>query len=585
MGLIGTGVRLAGAASQMAASAAPQQAEEQPDPPPTSREIRVARATGAQAEGFVPLNAVRDFLTTILYATDEQLDALTLVLAVTHATDAFNTLPRVLVTSDSPRSGKSTVMSAAKMLAGNAWLADPTGPALKAKFIEPQPDGGSVTLLLDEISKVFGESGLNGRTSPVYRILTDGYTKNGSFSHSVAKVAMDVSCFCVAFMAGLRTAAPEDLQQRSIRIVLKPKPNRLKLEDALDSDTQLIADVFRETLHGWARQNTESFREISKNGLHRIHPKLTDRRRQIWGPLFAVASAAGDDWPQRCLESFSALALDSGDRPVLTPDQQITLDIAKLVETEGTSHIFTADAVDYLRTMDDRPLWEGLSDRSIAKLMASALGPTYVIEAENRAGEPVSMRGRFAPVIIALAESIRARLRPAVAEEELDELDLEFMCLPLPSAEPKDEPDPAAEPEDQPDPAAEPEDQPDPGKASEKSTVGPLGPLGPLGPSAEPGPSGPPGPDISLPDALQRDVAVIAEGSGLSFVSAAYLAGELQKIGSPAYAGRSITNLTRLISISLPFGSERRYVDGTRIRGYATSRLASIQEGESICKP
>jgi hypothetical protein len=375
---------------------------------------------------FNPLDDVREFLAEIVYATDEQLDALTLVMAVTHATDAFTTLPRVLVTSDEPKSGKSVVMAAAKMLAGNAWLADPTGPALKAKFIEPQADGGTITLLLDEISKVFGESGLNGRTSPVYRILTDGYTKNGTFSHSVAKVAMDVSCYCVAFMAGLRTAAPEDLQQRSICLKLRPKPSRLKLEDALDSDTQLIGEATGETLHAWSRQNAELFREYSKNSLHCVHAKLTDRRRQIWGPLFSVAAVAGPDWFRRCLLAFSALALDSGDRPVLTPAQQITLDVAELIETESLNHVFTADAVDFLRTMDDRPLWENLSDRSLAKLLATALGPTQAIEAENRTGELVNMKGRYATGIITLAESIRARLHPSVPAEEFDELADEF---------------------------------------------------------------------------------------------------------------------------------------------------------------
>jgi uncharacterized protein DUF3631 len=373
-----------------------------------------------------PLDSVRDFLAGILYATDEQLDALALVMAVTHATDAFTTLPRVLVTSEKPQTGKSIVLTLAQMLCANGWKADPTGPALKAKFIEPQPDGGTVTLILDEISKVFGESGLNGRTSPIYKILVDGYANDGTFNHSVAKVAMDVSCFCVAFMAGLRTAAPEDLKQRSIHILMKPKPGSLALENARDPDTKVDGDALGVVLHGWVRENTGVLREISRNRLHGIHPKLTDRRREIWGPLFAVAMAEGGDWPQRCMGAFRKIALDASDGPRPTIPQQIVMDLADLIERESLPQVFAIDAVEYLRAMIDRPEYEALSDRGLAKRIAAALGESQTIRGRNRAGAEVLAKGRYSPRILHLAAALRAHFEPVITEAQPDQWDEEL---------------------------------------------------------------------------------------------------------------------------------------------------------------
>src|ERR1035441_670065 len=105
-------------------------------PPVPDADGLVARSTIAPAR-TAALDVARAFAGSIIYATPEQLDALTLVYAVTHVVDAFHTVPRLLATSKFPESGKTTVLDVARMLASNPWGSNPTSFALRAKFTEP----------------------------------------------------------------------------------------------------------------------------------------------------------------------------------------------------------------------------------------------------------------------------------------------------------------------------------------------------------------------------------------------------------------------------------------------------------------
>jgi len=61
-----------------------------------------------------------------------------------------------------------------------------TEPAMRAKFMDRVPPA---SVLSPDISKVFGESGLNGRTSKVYQLLVAGYRRTGKIEVSVNRVS------------------------------------------------------------------------------------------------------------------------------------------------------------------------------------------------------------------------------------------------------------------------------------------------------------------------------------------------------------------------------------------------------------
>lgn len=375
-------------------------------------------------------DAAYAFAERLIYATPEQLVIIVLVAMVSHLLNSFTTYPRILFVSDDPGSGKSTGLHFMRIMGWHAWVAtNATEPAIKSKFLE-----GEILLIIDEISKLFGESGLNGKQSPKYTILVSGYEQGATAPFSNGKVAEDVLIHGVAAAAGLRTAAPKDLRDRSVIIHMRKAPNKVAelLEDALDASVRAEGFAIQDSLHRWCRSNADDVFEVFKNRLRGIHPKLTGRRRQIWGPMFAIAMVLGGDVPQRCLDAFNEIALDAGDRPVLLPEAQVLLDAADFTDLHGGPEcfIFSADLLVYLKDQD-RELYTKMSDRYLAKLMSRALGTTqtirgtFIYDPDNGPGKP--HKGWPMAEHLLRAIDLRQKLNMQMNEEpEGDEFDRFF---------------------------------------------------------------------------------------------------------------------------------------------------------------
>jgi len=367
--------------------------------------------------GAMVLNDARKFAGEILYASDEMLDALTLAIAVTHTVDSFSTVPRLLFSSPEKESGKTTALDIVVMLASNGWMANPTSYALRAKFNEPERP----TLVIDEISEVFGQSGLRGRSNPLGRILREGYRLSATLSMAVDRVAEDVSCFTVAAFAGLKTAVPDDIRSRSIVFPMKPLPDNISLpRDSQDSDTQEYGKVFNEQLHQWAGNAAAEIKHTFRN-MRRPHPKFRARRAQIWGPLYAIALEAGEDWPARCMRAFKALALDASDMPVLSPAQMVLRDAASCFREAGAERLFGAAIKNYLLGLPDIELYGKLTDRALNRLIAEGLGPS-----ESMDIGPQRARGFHAGPVLAAWDELEVMLYPR-ADDEPDPDDEETM--------------------------------------------------------------------------------------------------------------------------------------------------------------
>lgn len=364
-----------------------------------------------------PLDDIRTYVDAVVYATDQQKDAMILTFAVTHNIKPFNTLPRVLITSMQKESGKTTWLDLATYLCQNPWMTDPTSYALRSKFNEPERP----TPLCDEISKIFGEAGLRGLGSPLYKLLVESYRKSATISMSVDRSAVDVSTFCVAICAGLRTAAPDDLRSRSIRIYMKPAPENMRLEDSLDVGVEAVGRLQGRRLHAWMAQQTEILSETVKE-VRRFHPKLRSRRAQIWGPLFAVAEAAGGDWPERCRSAFVALALDADEQPILSAEQQVLMDAASFLRAQDQPrHLTSAELLSYLYSLDSE-LYPAQTERQMAIMMTSALGEARVLTLPDRR----KAKGWHAKAVLAKAEALEAELMPDDLDEEEDLYDSFF---------------------------------------------------------------------------------------------------------------------------------------------------------------
>lgn len=351
-----------------------------------------------------PLDDARAFAASILYASGPMLDALTLACAVSHALDAFPTVPRLLFAADGPETGKTTALDVVALLGQNAWLADATAAALRSKFNEP----AIPTLLIDEAQTVWGASGRNAGNPQLGRIAREGYRRSAKLSMSVGRVTEDVPAYCVMAIAGMKTVVPADIRSRCIVFPMTRKPAAMVLRPSQDVETELSGIMVRDNLHAFVRTNVDALR-LSVRDMPTLHPKLTDRRRQVWLSILAMADIAGGTWPARALDAFKTLALDASDRPVLTESQRILRDAATYLRDAPAETLWGVTFRDHLRSLDSEEMYAVYSDVTLAKATIKALGPILTINLPDG----TNRKGWHAADVLDAADAMMRALEPA----------------------------------------------------------------------------------------------------------------------------------------------------------------------------
>lgn len=370
------------------------------------------------------LDSNREFAGEILYAPNTHLDALTLAIAASHTLKTFQTVPRLLFTSPAGQSGKSTALDVIRLLGQAPWLSTgATSYALRSRFNEPDPP----FIIADEISTIFGASGLRGGSNPIGLIARDGYRRTATLSLSADRTAVDISTFCFLAMAGLKTAVPADIRTRCIVFPMTPVPRSIRLPRAsTDPDTEQEAINYRLSLHNYVGMLTPLIREIQRSFVP-PHPLFRDRKDQIWRPLMLVAMASdayeaqrreelglpprqSPGWTQRCLSAFKALALDASDLPALLPSQMMLRDVAAIFRETGEEKMFAKEILALLRDSGEE-MWDTLTSRRMENLMTEALGPSDTFTVNGRRA-----RGFRAAPVLRSWENLEAMLLPPALE-------------------------------------------------------------------------------------------------------------------------------------------------------------------------
>jgi hypothetical protein len=392
-----------------------------------------------------PLDTAREFASQILWMPGPALDALVLIAAASHVLDAWQTVPRILASSDGPQSGKTTMLDVLRMLANAAW--DGTGAtsyAMRARFNEPEPP----FVIIDEISDVFGQSGRRGSGNPIGLLARHGYRRTAKISMAVDRMAEDVPAFAFMAFGGLRTAIPADIRTRAIVFRMQPCPPSVRLPAAsTDPEVEALAVTYRASLHAYVRGVLlPRIRDIQRR-FTPPHPAFRDRKDQVFRALYVTALAADEaeyerylatcelardsgkpepdepalDWGDRALAAFKTLMLDASDLPALLPSQAMLRDAAEYVRQlpEGTRFAFAADIKDWLLDSCPEPLWQSLTERRIEHIMAEALGESQVVTMTREDGGKRRARGFAVAAITAAWDALELSLYPpAPAAEE-----------------------------------------------------------------------------------------------------------------------------------------------------------------------
>lgn len=474
------------------------------------------------------------FVSDHVAATEAQRTAMVLYASATHAMREHVSMGRLLFTSKAEASGKTLAMNVTASLSSAPLDASGTSYALQSALAAAtnEPEKAPVTLWEDEISTVFGRSGLNGGGSKVADVLRRGYKRGATDSWSVNRVPEYYSVFTPFIMTGLRTAVPRDIRSRCIVIEMEQGTPR-RYFDVREAEP--FAALLAASLAGEVKRHAEAIGAFRALGLHR---KMTGRKLEVWEPLMAVAYAVGGPrWLAKAVSAFAELALDASDVRALTPSEMVVRDVAGIAEgyRERTGEEFAGGLMlaDELRHIGG-PLYEGRSDASLACLVRDSVP----LDSEQRR---VSGRRVSGYPVSALAAAWEA-VRPAAPAD--------------------------LEPEAEVNPFACDEDDEDDEDETPEAPLPPLPPLPPV--TAD----------------TRRDVAAVAAAyrvrTGAEYIPTAALAAGLRELGGPAYAGRSNASLACLVRDAVPFESDQRRGADGRQRGYPVTSLTSLAAGRRL---
>lgn len=331
-------------------------------------EIQIKRQTGGERALNNALAAVQDFLSV----DQSQAVAITLYAAATHAVGDFKAFGRLLFTSEIPSSGKSTAVRVAALLSANPENVNGSKPALTSMMAEfhNSPERGRPTLYKDEVSDIFGTSGLNSATNnPLANILREGYEYDATDSWSVSRTRKTFSIYAPFILAGNGASVPQDIRSRSVVVrLIKGRPNVSLDSDGAKGRLLDAADVLASEIAGH-HGDLKGFR--CDDGT--LSPKLVDRDHQVWRPLIGIAMALGGArWTRMAVQAFEELT-GNGAKEALSTDQKLTKDLHDVVLAGGFARDEFVVGSLFRNALRHLPRFEGWADRAVSMEIARVM--------------------------------------------------------------------------------------------------------------------------------------------------------------------------------------------------------------------
>jgi len=290
-------------------------------------------------EGGRLLVALIDFFCRYVY-----LEAgLAIVLAIwsihTYCAGSAEHTPRLAVTSPEKGCGKTTVLKLLKMVCCRPILAANITSAALYHVVEALRP----TLLVDE-ADTFLKQGTD-----IVGVLNSGHERDGQVLRCVGKSheAQAFSTFAPVAIACIGHL-PATLADRSINCrMCKARPE--ERPEPIRRKTREEAAVLASKMARWCADHAEGLTDAEPS----LPEWMSNREADNWRILFAIAEAAGDDWPRQLERAAAALSDGADGRESL--GVALLHDIRLIFDECGAERLPTAAIVGYLKRMDDRP--------------------------------------------------------------------------------------------------------------------------------------------------------------------------------------------------------------------------------------
>ena len=305
------------------------------------------------ADGAELLADVHAFLGRfVAYPSDHAHVAHTLWIAHAHAMEAWDSTPRIAFLSPEPGSGKTRALEVSEILVPNPVEAVNVTPAYL--FRKVGAEEGPPTILYDEIDTVFGPKAKDNEE--IRGLLNAGHRRGAVAGRCVVRGKIveteEIPAYCAVALAGLGWL-PDTLMSRSIVIRMRRRAPSETVEPYRRRDEIDEGHELRGRLAGWAAAKGK----ILYAARPAMPAGIEDRNADVWEALFAIADAAGGDWPKLAREA--AVALIAAGR-----EQEPSLGIRLLADLRTvfgkTEALFTEAILDALHALEEAP-WKDLT--------------------------------------------------------------------------------------------------------------------------------------------------------------------------------------------------------------------------------
>lgn len=338
-----------------------------------------------QLAGAELLDAVTAFVSRfIVFPHEHCAPMLALWYAHTHAAAHFYVTPRLVISSAEPGSGKTLVIEVGQYLVAKPEMVlNASTPAV----FRMVANNGPITLLWDEVDAIFtGNSG--GSNEDLRAMLNAGYKRTAYVarcvgdSHSVQRFPV----YSPVALVGLAGGMPPTITTRAITVHMRRKKREDTAEEFRERIVQRDAEPLREALSAWIGTIAETIGEAEPT----MPPGVTNRSREIWEPLLAIADASGGHWPNTARLACAHFVQEADHQPV-TNGVRLLADLRTVFANHHTDRMATVDILTDLLDLDESPWGDINGGRPLdARRLARELALYRVAPVTSRIGSDIS---------------------------------------------------------------------------------------------------------------------------------------------------------------------------------------------------
>jgi putative DNA primase/helicase len=323
-----------------------------PDPEPWSKPVK----------GRLLLAGLTGFFTAHAHLPEWAASVLALWTVHAHCADAFQHTPRLNIRAATKGSGKSTVLDLLQMVVPRPLLAADVTPAVLFRLIEM----ARATVLIDEGDVVL-DTRHDGGAKELCSVLNAGHMKGGQAVRCVGEdqTPRAFNAFAPTAIAGIG-GLPGTLADRSIVIGME-RAKRGEIRRPIRPRTRRSAERLARLASRWAADNAAGLADSEPD-----MGRLFNRTADVWRPLYAIAEAVGNNWPDLVRKASAALAPHDDDASL---GEQLLADIRDVFNDEGNfDWIGSQHLVEQLIALEGRPWAElGEARRPLTKNLLARL--------------------------------------------------------------------------------------------------------------------------------------------------------------------------------------------------------------------